>query len=74
MTIHQLEGPAGRIANTWRLVKAWPRRWSGPAFDARESGVAFEELELAFDDLVWQARAPRRPAGRSRSRTTTQGD
>ena len=73
VTIHQLEGPAGRIANSWRLVKAWPRRWSGPAFDARESGIAFEELELAFDDLVWQSRPPRQPARRSRSRTATQG-
>jgi phage tail-like protein len=71
VTIHQLEGPAGRIANSWRLVKAWPCRWSGPAFDARESGVAFEELELAFDDLVWQAGPAKRPARRSRSRTTT---
>jgi len=51
VTIHQLEGPAGRIANSWRLVKAWPCRWSGPAFDARESGVAFEELELALTTL-----------------------
>ena len=74
VTIHQLEGPGGRIANSWCLVKAWPCRWSGPAFDARESGVALEELELAFDDLVWQARTATRPASRSRSRTTTQRD
>jgi hypothetical protein len=53
VTIHQLDGPGGKIVNTWRLVRAWPSRWSGPAFNALESGVAYEELELAFDDVVW---------------------
>jgi len=53
VTIHQLESPGGRIANSWRLVGAWPCRWSGPAFNALDSGVAYEELEVAFDDLVW---------------------
>jgi phage tail-like protein len=53
VTIHQLDGPGGKIVNSWRLVRAWPSRWSGPAFNALESGVAFEELELAFDDVVW---------------------
>lgn len=72
VTIHQLDGPGGRIANSWRLVRAWPCRWSGPAFDAQESGIALEELELAFDDLVWVRPRPRaRP--RPRSRPTTQG-
>jgi phage tail-like protein len=67
VTIHQLEAPGGRIANSWRLSGAWPRRWSGPAFNAAESSVAYEELELAFDDLVWLDERP------SRSRTTTPG-
>jgi hypothetical protein len=53
VTIHQLDGPAGKIVNSWRLVGAWPSRWSGPGFNALESGVAFEELELSFDDAVW---------------------
>ena len=53
VTIRQLESPGGAIANSWTLVGAWPSRWSGPAFDARSSEVAVEELELAFDDLVW---------------------
>jgi hypothetical protein len=69
VTIHQLERPGGRIANSWRLVRAWPCRWSGPALNALESGIAFEELELAFDDLVWvRPRPPRR-----RPRPTSQG-
>jgi phage tail-like protein len=69
VTIHQLDGAGGRIANSWRLVRAWPCRWSGPALNALESGIAFEEVELAFDDLVWlRPRSPRRP-----SRPTSQG-
>jgi T4-like virus tail tube protein gp19 len=53
VTIHQLDGPGGKIVNSWRLLRAWPSRWSGPSFDALESGVAYEELELAFDDVAW---------------------
>jgi phage tail-like protein len=52
VTIYQLDA-SGRTANAWRLVGAWPCRWSGPAFNALETSIAFEELELAFDDLVW---------------------
>jgi phage tail-like protein len=70
VTIQQLDAPAGRVANAWRLERAWPCRWSGPAFNATESGIAYEELELAFDDLVWESSAPS-PGPRSRS--TTQG-
>jgi hypothetical protein len=53
VTIQQLDGPGGDVVNTWLLVRAWPCRWSGPAFNAMESGIAYEELELAFDDAVW---------------------
>jgi hypothetical protein len=63
VTIHQLDSAGGKIVNSWRLVRAWPSRWSGPAFNALGSGVAFEELELAFDDVVWTNRE-----------TPTQGD
>ena len=53
VTIQQLDGPGGSVVSAFRLVRAWPCRWSGPAFDALESGIAYEELELAFDDAVW---------------------
>ena len=59
VTIHQLDRPGGEIVNSWRLVRAWPCRWSGPAFNALESGVAYEELELVFDELEWSH--PRTP-------------
>ena len=70
VTIQQLDASNGSVVNTWRLEGAWPCRWSGPAFDARESGIAFEELELAFDDVVWQPEAPPPP---SSSRPPTKG-
>lgn len=63
VTIRQLSAPGGRVVNAWRLVRAWPRRWSGPAFDALDNGIACEELELAFDDLVWLPQTPRTAGG-----------
>ena len=63
VTISQLDGPGGRVVNSWRLVRAWPRRWSGPAFNAAETGLAYEELELAFEDLVWLQDPRKRPQG-----------
>ena len=53
VTIRQLSAPGGEIVNSWRLVRAWPCRWSGPALDAMNNDIACEELELTFDDLVW---------------------
>ncbi len=53
VTIQLLDGPGGNVAGSWQLVGAWPSRWSGPALNALESGIAYEELELTFDDVVW---------------------
>jgi phage tail-like protein len=53
VVVRQLSAPGGRVVNAWRLAKAWPTRWSGPSFNALHSEVAFEELELMFDDLLW---------------------
>jgi len=53
VTIRQLSAPGGSVVNSWRLVRAWPCRWSGPALDALNNDVACEELELTFDDLLW---------------------
>jgi phage tail-like protein len=69
VTIQQLDAPTGAVVNTWRLERAWPCRWSGPAFDAAQSAIAYEELELAFDDLVWKAEG-----SRSASRPPSEGD
>ena len=59
VTIRQLAEPGGKVVNAWQLLQAWPIRWSGPSFDALDDGIATEEVELAFDDLVWvDAKAP----------------
>ena len=58
VTIRQLSAPGGKIVNSWRLMRAWPRRWSESGFDAMSNDIAYEELELAFDDLVWLDHKP----------------
>ena len=63
VTIRQLTAPGGKVVHAWRLVRAWPCRWSGPAFDAMSNDVACEELELTFDDLVWLDRNATNPGG-----------
>ena len=72
VSLELLDGPGGRPVSTWRLVGAWPVRWSGPALDALASEVACEELELAFDDLVWLPAEPQ-PPPRRRPRPPTEG-
>jgi len=63
VTIRQLSAPGGQVVNAWRLMRAWPCRWSGPAFDAMKNEVACEELELAFEDLVWLSPETRKTKG-----------
>lgn len=63
VTIRQLSGPGGEVVNSWRLERAWPCRWSGPAFNAVTNDIAWEELELTFDDLVWLDHDPRITGG-----------
>lgn len=53
VTIRLLSGPGGDIVDSWRLVRAWPCRWSGPTLNALNNEIACEELELTFDDVVW---------------------
>jgi phage tail-like protein len=55
VTIHLLDPASGGVVSSWRLEGAWPCRWSGPALNALGSDVAMEELEVAYDDLVWLA-------------------
>jgi phage tail-like protein len=55
VTISQLSGPGGSVVVAWRLVRAWPARWSGPSYETDRSSVAREEIELRFDDLIWLA-------------------
>ena len=36
---------------TWKLLRAWPVKYSGPALDAKGTDVAMEELTLAYELL-----------------------
>ncbi len=63
VTIRQLSAPGGAVVHAWRLVRAWPCRWSGPALDALSNEIAWEELELTFDDLVWLDHDPTNTGG-----------
>jgi phage tail-like protein len=73
VTIQQLAAAGGEVVNAWRLEGAWPCRWSGPQFDAASGGIAIEEVELAFDDLVWLQLQETAPVKASRTRTQTEG-
>ena len=73
VTIHQLGAAGGAVVNSWRLEGAWPCRWTGPEFDAARGGIAIEELELAYDDLVWLQHSEPARETPSRSRKKTQG-
>jgi len=68
VTIQQLDAAGGAVVNAWRLERAWPCRWSGPDFNAVGTDVAIEELELAYDDLVWLSPADEPPPDPSPSR------
>ena len=35
----------------WNVVDAWPRKWDGPALNARHNEIAIETLELAHEGL-----------------------
>lgn len=57
VTIVQLVEAGGEPVNIWRLEGARPVRWSGPDFDARSSGLAFEELEIRYESIAWRGSA-----------------
>lgn len=59
-----IEGKTKRVSGTitlldegrkpalvWRFFEAWPSKWAGPAFNAKNNDIAIEELELAHEGL-----------------------
>jgi len=54
VTIRQFDAAGVKATHTWVLEGAWPCRWTGPAFDAAATEVAMEEIELAFERLIWR--------------------
>lgn len=49
-----LDGAGGDPVSAWTLADARPVRWSGPELDALSNGIAFEELEITYEDMTWQ--------------------
>ena len=58
VTISLLSTPAGKTVNTWQLKGATAVRWSGPDFHARSGEIAYEELELRYESIVWRTLRP----------------
>ena len=73
VTIRLLDAAGRGVVNSWRLEGAWPCRWSGPSLNALGNDVAIEELELAYDDLVWLAEPDTSPTKSPSSRTKIEG-
>ncbi len=59
VTISQLGTPAGKTVNRWRLKSATAVRWSGPDFHARSDEIAYEELEVRYESIVWHRKSRR---------------
>lgn len=36
---------------SWTLVNAWPCKYTAPDFNASSSEIAFESVELAFEEM-----------------------
>ena len=56
VTIVQLASPDGKAVNIWLLKDAVAVRWTGPVFDARSGEIAYEELEVRYESIVWRSR------------------
>jgi phage tail-like protein len=46
-----LQDEAGQEVRRWRLVRAFPVKWTGPDLKAMANDVAIESLELAYEGL-----------------------
>jgi phage tail-like protein len=42
---------ARKPALVWKFYEAWPSKWAGPAFNAKNNDVAIEEMDLAIEGL-----------------------
>jgi phage tail-like protein len=47
----QLLAEDGAPVVTWKLSRAWPSKYSGPALNAKGTDIAMEELVLSYERL-----------------------
>jgi phage tail-like protein len=52
VTIHLLNEKRDQVVFTWKLRKAWPVKWAGPALAAGKNEAAVETLELAHEGIA----------------------
>ena len=43
------------VVLTWDFTAGWPSKWEGPGFNAKNSEVAIESLEITCEDIELQA-------------------
>lgn len=53
IVVQHLERAGGDVLHEFRMEQCWPLRWTGPRYDAFAGGIAFEELEVVYADLLW---------------------
>lgn len=51
VTIQLLSEDHATVAVTWKLLRAWPAKFSGPHLEGKGTDVAIEELVLAYERL-----------------------
>ena len=51
VTVQLLSEDRTEVVMTWRLLRAWPTKYTGPTLDATGQDVAMEELVLACESL-----------------------
>jgi phage tail-like protein len=47
-----LQDEGRKDALRWNFREAWPKKWDGPAFNAKTNEVAIEVLEIAHEGLT----------------------
>jgi phage tail-like protein len=41
----------------WKIYEAWPSKWAGPAFNAKNNEIAIEELNLVVEGLEMEIKS-----------------
>ncbi|MCB9527957.1 MAG: phage tail protein [bacterium] len=47
-----LRDDAGQALKSWSFRDAWPVKWEGPEFDASQSQIAVQSIELAHNGMI----------------------
>lgn len=52
LTIQLLDYDLTTVLASWRIINAWPMKYTAPDFNATSSEVAIETLEIAHEGMV----------------------